>query len=655
MTHLASQIAGYASRTFMLEKLDFELQDATLRSLFSTFGQMFFSMIVSAIIAAEAFRLSGDETFLWICGGFLAVGSVRTGLVLTFWRNKAAPYEVFAPDTWERMALVSAALFAGLTGIACGYAAAAHADLYARILLTAGSFYYIAGMSGRVARTEFVAWQTCASCIPMFAGLAAGGQFADFLMCGIILLNFALAFKNSRGLAGTMAQRYRAEKKLAHQARFDELTGLLNRHGFKEQIEVTLRSDEAMAGRGALLAIDLDDFKDVNDTFGHAVGDDLLREVGERIASVARPHDFPARIAGDEFHLVLVDLDEAGATAIAQTLLDALRETYSIGSFNGTCTASIGLAMMGPALAVEDIMVAADVALYTSKREGKARLTNFTAEIKAAFDDRKALELDFAEALRDDAITIAYQPIVAPESGLIVACEALLRWNHPIRGFVNPALFVEVAERMGLIHELGQKTLLRACREAVTWPSQVKLAVNVSPVQFERPESLMLAVTQALMASGLRPDRLELEITESTLMNNDARTKRTLAVLTSNGVRLSLDDFGEGYSNLSYITSFDFSKVKIDQKFSRDLDENPRSLAVVRAMRLLTQDLGMDLVVEGIETEQQVALVKGLGVDQIQGWHYSKAVPPAEISKMLAEQPFAVEPLSGKSIASRQG
>lgn len=641
MSDYVSRFARTASRTFMLEKLDFELQDATLRSLFASFRQMFYSMVVSAVIAAEAYRLSGDATFLWICAGFVAVGSIRSGLVVLFSRNSAAPYKVFSPGTWELLALVSATSFAGLTGIACGYAAAAQVDLYARILLTAGAFHYVAGLSGRVPRTEFVIWQTCASCGPMLVGLAMAGGFADFVMFGITLLNFVMAFRNSLSLAGTMAERHNAEKRIARQARYDELTGLLNRHGFKEQIEVSLRSETALAGRGALLAIDLDDFKDVNDTFGHAAGDDLLREVGRRIAAIARPNDFPARIAGDEFHLVLADVDAEEAHAIADRLLAALRDTYHFGSFKGTRTASIGLAMMTPDIDVDEIMVAADVALYTSKRDGKGRLTAFTAEIKAAFDDRKALEIDFAEALRKDAIAIAYQPIVAPDTGLIVACEALLRWNHPVRGFVNPALFVEVAERMGLIHELGRKTLRKACLEASAWPSHVKLAVNVSPVQFERPDFLVLSVTSALMESGLVPDRLELEITESALMNKDAQTKDTIRTLLKGGVRLSLDDFGEGYSNLGYITSFDFRKVKIDQKFSRDLMENPKSFAVVKAMRGLTRDLGMELVVEGIETPAQVELIKGLGVDQIQGWHYSKAVPPREIAAMLAAQPFA--------------
>lgn len=643
MSDYVSRLARTASRTFMLEKLDFELQDATLRSLFASFRQMFYSMLVSALISAEAYRLSGDVTFLWICAGFLAVGSIRSGLVVLFSRNSASPYAVLSPGTWEVLALVSATSFAALTGLACGYAAAAQVDLYARILLTAGAFHYVAGLSGRVARTEFVIWQTCASCGPMLVGLAMNGSVADMIMFGITLLNFVMAFRNSLSLAGTMAERHNAEMRLARQARYDELTGLLNRHGFKEQIEVSLKADSAVSGRGALLAIDLDDFKDVNDTFGHAVGDVLLREVGKRIALVARENDFPARIAGDEFHLVLADVGEDEARGIAERLLSALCDDYRFGSFAGTCTASIGLAMMVPGMTVDEIMVAADVALYTSKRDGKGRLTTFTAEIKAAFDDRKALELDFAEALESDAIQIAYQPLVAPETGLIVACEALLRWRHPVRGFVNPALFVEVAERTGLIHELGRQTLLKACREAATWPSHVKLAVNVSPVQFERPDSLILAVTRALMDSRIVPDRLELEITESALMNKDAGTKDTIRTLLQGGVRLSLDDFGEGYSNLGYITSFDFSKVKIDQKFARDLTENPKSFAVVKAMRLLTRDLGMSLVVEGIETLEQVELIKDLGVDQIQGWHYSKAVPPAEIAAMLAAQPFAVK------------
>ena len=585
--------------------------------------------------------LRNTAFFLLICAGFVAVGSFRTGLVVLFSRNSEAPYDVLSPKAWEIMALVSATAFAALTGIALGYAAAAQVDLYARILLTAGAFHYVAGLSGRVARTEFVIWQTCAACIPMCIGLAAGGTVADVIMAGITFFNCYMAFKNSLSLAGTMAERHNAAQRIARQARYDELTGLLNRHGFKEQIEKSLKGAGAKTGRGALLAIDLDDFKDVNDTLGHAVGDGLLREIGKRIESFARDNDYSARAGGDEFHLILEDVDLAYAEKVAAGLLTSLRDTYALGGHAIPSSASVGLAMMEPDMADGEIMVAADVALYTSKREGKGRLTVYTAAIKAAYEDRKRLEIDFADALAADAIDIAYQPIVAPATGLVVACEALLRWSHPERGFVSPAVFVEVAERTGLIHELGRQVLRRACLEAADWPADMKLAVNVSPVQFERPDSLILAVTQALMESRLRPDRLELEITESALMSKDPATKESLSTILASGVRLSLDDFGEGYSNLGYITAFDFSKVKIDQKFARDLTNNPRSVAVVKAMRHLTRDLGMSLVIEGIETSPQVDLLLGMEVDQIQGWFYSKAISPKEIAAMLASQPFA--------------
>jgi diguanylate cyclase (GGDEF)-like protein len=428
-----------------------------------------------------------------------------------------------------------------------------------------------------------------------------------------------------------------AQQQIFHMARHDALTNLPNRALFRERL---LRAQH-LAKRGDLLAVlclDLDHFKEINDSLGHPIGDALLKEVARRLSASMSQDDTVARLGGDEFAVVLFrhGNDASAASALAGRLVEQIAAPYDVGGHHLVIGVSIGVS-----LAPEDgnnpdeLLKNADLALYRAKADGRGTYRFFEAGMDARAQARRLLELDLRMALRRQEFEVHYQPIIDVSREKTVAFEALVRWNHPLRGSIPPANFIPLAEETALIVQLGEWVLRKACQEAAGWSEDIDVAVNLSPVQFKNP-SLVSSVKSALAASGLAPSRLELEITESVLLQNSEATLATLHELRAYGVRISLDDFGTGYSSLSYLRSFPFDKIKIDRSFVQELASRNDSMAIVRAVTGLGRSLGIVTTAEGVETVEQLDLLRQEGCTQVQGYLFSKPRPAADVEAMLS-------------------
>lgn len=434
-----------------------------------------------------------------------------------------------------------------------------------------------------------------------------------------------------------ITERRKAEAQIEHLAHYDALTNLPNRVSFRADMDRALSHVE----RGdalAVLCLDLDHFKEVNDTLGHPIGDALLQVVADRIRACVRPTDCVARLGGDEFAMVQVPADQpADCIALATRLIAVLAEPYDIGGHQIVIGASVGIAIApNDGNDFDHLLKHADMALYRAKGEGRGTYRFFEPAMDARMQARRALELDLRKALALGEFEVFYQPLVNLATNKVSCFEALLRWRHPQRGMVMPDDFIPLAEEIGLIGSLGAWVLKKACTEAAGWPGNIMVAVNLSPVQF-KTGTLVLDVISALSESGLPAHRLELEITETVLLQDTDATMSTLNQLRELGARIAMDDFGTGYSSLGYLQKFPFSKIKIDQSFVRDLLSKPESLAIVRAITGLGSTLGMTTTAEGVETTGQLEQLRNEGCCEVQGYLFSKPRPAHELAALLGQ------------------
>jgi diguanylate cyclase (GGDEF)-like protein/PAS domain S-box-containing protein len=433
--------------------------------------------------------------------------------------------------------------------------------------------------------------------------------------------------------------RKRAEARIAFMAHHDALTSLPNR------VLLRLRMEEMLAelrhgGSGfAVICLDLDNFKWVNDTLGHSLGDTLLQQLGERLRRELPERETVARLGGDEFAILQSHVEKPGdVTELMARLLSVFGEPFDLDGHTVTVGASMGVALApDDGCDADRLLKNADMALYRAKAEGKGAFCFFEQDMDARVQSRRRLEIDMRTALQAGGFEVHYQPLVGLASGEFRAFEALIRWPHPERGMISPVEFIPVAEETGLISQLGLFVLRRACADAVRWPDGVSVAVNLSPIQFKNG-LLLQTVHDALADAGLPPTRLELEITEALLLDKSELVSSTLHALRALGVRISMDDFGTGYSSLSYLRSFPFDKIKIDRSFVHDISANADSQAIVRAIVSLGESLGIKITAEGVETENDLAYLKAEGCTEGQGFLFSKALPQREILALLAEQ-----------------
>jgi diguanylate cyclase (GGDEF)-like protein len=435
-----------------------------------------------------------------------------------------------------------------------------------------------------------------------------------------------------------ITERRRAEKQIRHLAHYDALTDLPNRALFHERLREEL-AHAAPNRQLALLYIDIDEFKSVNDTLGHQAGDELLQSVAASLCREAGPNEFIARLGGDEFAIMQTGIkSQAEVIGLVTRVFDVIRTPFECHDHQVTSDASVGVAVAPQhGTDLDQILKNADLAMYAAKAAGRRTWRFFEPAMDARVKARRMLELDMRQALADGAFEVYYQPCVSLADNTITGCEALLRWRHPERGMISPADFIPVAEETGLINELGEWVLNTACKDAMTWPGDFKLAVNVSPVQF-KSGSLPLKIAAALAASRLPARRLELEITEAVLIRDDDAALAILHQLRALGVRIALDDFGTGYSSLSYLQRFPFDKIKIDRCFVNDLATQGGS-SIVQAVVNIADARHMMTLAEGVETSEQRESLRALGCSEMQGFLFSRPVPAAEIMRLLQSAP----------------
>jgi diguanylate cyclase (GGDEF)-like protein/PAS domain S-box-containing protein len=432
-----------------------------------------------------------------------------------------------------------------------------------------------------------------------------------------------------------ITERKLAEEQIAHMARHDALTDLPNRVLLRERLEHELKRVK----RGeclAVLCLDLDHFKGVNDTLGHPMGDALLKVVAERLRRCTREPDTIARLGGDEFAIIMTAMQQpTDPAALCRRVRDAITKPFNLDGHQVIIDISIGISV-APLDATEpdQLLKNADMALYGAKADGRGTYRFFEPEMDARMKVRRELEMNLRNALANNEFELYYQPLVNLQNNEISAFEALLRWHHPTRGMISPADFIPIAEETGLIVSIGEWVLRKACEETAKWPGRVKVAVNLSPAQL-KSRNLVQVVVSALAHSGMAANRLQLEITESLLMQNTFATLAILHELRKLGVQIAMDDFGTGYSSLSYLRSFPFDKIKIDRSFIQDLAKGAEPFAIVRAVTSLANNLSIISTAEGVETQQQMETLQDVGCTEMQGHLFSRARPAEEIVQLF--------------------
>jgi diguanylate cyclase (GGDEF)-like protein len=457
--------------------------------------------------------------------------------------------------------------------------------------------------------------------------------FIAVAVAGFALLA-ALVLGHMRRTAATIAS---GEARLRHLALHDPLCGLPNRIFFSDRLEAVIADVHKGSPPAAVLYIDLDHFKDVNDTLGHPIGDELIRAVTQRLTHTVRDNDLVARIGGDEFAVITAGgSDHTSLLTIANRLISAICAPYTISNQTIVIGASIGIAVVSEkTAAAADIMRHADMALYRAKNEGRNRACIYDTAMDTDLLNRKLVENDLRQAIERNELTVAYQPIVNNSGETVVGVEALCRWTHPVRGEITPSEFIPIAENSGLIIDLGEWVLRRACIDGNAW-RDVMVSVNVSPLQFRRSDFVDV-VERILAETGFDPTRLELEVTESTLLGNVDTAELAMFRLKALGVRLALDDFGTGYSSLLYLRRFPFDKLKIDRSFVLSIERAADAAAIVHAVVSLGRGLGMKVTAEGVETAEQHLFLRAAGIHSMQGYRFGRPGPAADISKRLSE------------------
>ncbi|MDE2406089.1 MAG: EAL domain-containing protein [Sphingomonadales bacterium] len=482
---------------------------------------------------------------------------------------------------------------------------------------------------------------------PLFAG---DGDASDAVAWWSITANpkhdSSGRFLGYRGSAKDVTIEYRRTCENSRAAEYDALTGLANRHRMNRRLDSMLTAFKAAGRACAVFLLDLDRFKHVNDTMGHPAGDELLRQVSRRIQQVTGQRNEVGRLGGDEFQVLLPDLDDrARLGELAGKIIQLVSQPYTIDGKRAVIGTSIGVAVAPyDGLTREDIIRNADLALYAAKNGGRGQFRFFSADLRDEAEERRRLLEDLRAALAQDQLALHYQPVVRVADNTVTGFEALMRWDHPERGPISPGTFIPIAEESNLINELGHWALRRACRDAAQWPLSVNVAVNVSAVQFANPDFTQ-TVIDALGDSGLAPHRLELELTESVFLGDSEATSLSLATLKSAGVRLALDDFGTGYSSLSYLRSAPFDRIKVDRTFvdTCTLEDN-NSTKIIAAIIGLSEALGMEVTVEGVEAFDQLEVVCAQGARFIQGFIYARPMTLDAITERMSTGEFRIEP-----------
>lgn len=619
---------------------DRELYFELVRGLYSTTSTpralLGATLAALVVISAAGFE-SRDPVFAVLFLAFLAVGCLRSVGAWAYHRRKHDPADLASIKRWELRALSGAWVFSALVGISGAYTLLMHPDSRVEILTDGCVIGYIAGISSRNASRPLITLgQVSFTCVPFLAALIWRFDMAHAVLAVFIGMLYLGTILVCRSVFENIVSRHLAYRRIEIMAQRDALTGLLNRSAFLDLLEKQFRTLEHGRTNVALISIDLDQFKDINDTLGHPVGDSVLCEMAHRIQSVLLPGDKVARVGGDEFLVMLTGRRVLQVDSVAQQLLTRLCDPLGIDGLPTVCGGSVGWALAPDHGAdVDALLRNADLALYEAKRSGRTRVVAYSPALTLNYEHRLALEHDLKFALPNNELYLEYQPIVDPRSGRAIGCEALIRWQHPEYGTVRPDEFIPIAESTGLIVPIGEWVLANACAEATHWGADIKVAVNLSPVQFRRGREIVDSVMNILAETGLPAERLDLEITETVLMDDSVTTIDILEELRSNGVGISLDDFGTGFASLAYLNDFPFTKIKIDRKFTQNLGESTRTSAIIRGIAQITRELSIERVAEGIETEEQLESMKQFGINAVQGYLYSRPVSAERVRELI--------------------
>jgi diguanylate cyclase (GGDEF)-like protein len=614
------------SSLFNDDGIDDDLLRYLVGTLYLEREPLFASIVMGALVTGLAWAMTHEAVFIAYSIANVLIGAARLRLLHRYRRDSSSADSRAATLAYDFAFSFWSTLYAIVLGLACYSLMVLPVSVGAQPLaLAACAGFTIACVTRSSGRMRLLVLQVMATSVPMLTAcltspIANGRGYASALGA-LVFVTLVLG----KGANAKIVELYRANNDNLRMARFDMLTGLRNRFAFSDALRAALaRTQKRSSERFALITIDLDRFKEINDTLGHMVGDEVIVEMATRLSRLARADDTVARMGGDEFVIIArgEGLDANFALGIANRAVDALSQPFAIAPMPAA-SASVGVAMYPEHGATgEELMKNADIALYEAKRAGRNRAHLFNAAMQSKVDDATLLEVELQKALADDQFEAWFQPIENIENGEIVGYEALARWLHPVRGLVQPDRFVPFAEHSGSIVAIGERILEKACVAAAGWPTHLTVAVNLSPGQFRQPKRLVEAIKNTLLRSGLAPSRLFIEITESLMLDDTAQTRDAINELAGYGVRFSLDDFGVGYSSLSYIQSYPFSRIKIDKKFIDNIDTDRTSAAIIAAVFELAARINVDIVAEGVETRAQQAALRNLGVTLAQGYLY---------------------------------
>ncbi|MGX5733086.1 putative bifunctional diguanylate cyclase/phosphodiesterase [Bosea thiooxidans] len=615
---------------------DATMQAELVAALYATPGTVLFAFATVTVIMIAAGLLSGgDVTFYAIAAATAAIGCYRQ---LSYRRYRsihlasAGPAEIRMLET---RAMAGAWATAALISAFGSYAVLRYTHQPVAVLAIAQTIGYLAGISGRNGSRPLIPrGQMLIAATPFTLSLLWTLEPVNLVIAISVVLATVLSFSSARVIHQMFLAQLRTMRELEHLAANDIVTGLHNRRGFLLKIRAMAAGPLPVT----LISIDIDRFKGINDSFGHDVGDGLLKAVSRTLTAELGPRDLAARTGGDEF-MVATTRGLADAEALAGRLVTLLASPQVIGGRHVTATASMGVAPANCAPSIEEALKCVDIALFRAKLDGRNRFVTYTPEIQKEHRDGIALEVELRDAIGRGAFELHFQPIYDPRSGRPMLIEALLRWNHPLRGRVSPLIFIPVAERTGMITALGSWVLGEAIRTALSWPPEIGVSVNVSARQFDEGDEGddIVGIVEALLRENLlEPQRLTIEITESSLIHDTGHVVARLAALRRLGVRIALDDFGTGYSSLSYLVQLPIDTIKIDQSLAREVGTSAKANSLMNAIEQLARDLKLRLIVEGVETQEQLALMKKHRVDGVQGFILARPMPAAELLPLIA-------------------
>ena len=605
---------------------DQELHRTMVNALYGTRSAINSGMAIASLVMLMSAYLTGDLVFAALSAGMATIGVFRHFSHVL----KERAGDRYSTIFFERLALTGALSTAAVMSLYGAYTITEYTDDRIALLATAQTIGYIAGIAGRNSSRPFITnSQVTIAVIPYAYALMAKGDLTLAIIAASIGMTVILTISSSAVIHRVFISNFAQTRELKRMATVDTITGLLNRHGFMDDLDRRLTRQE----RVHVLSIDVDNFKGVNDTFGHDVGDQLLSGVAERILSVLNAGDAAARIGGDEF-MIVTNRSADDAITLAETIVRDFHSPMALKRITLSVSVSVGLAE-ATSQSIEDALKRCDLAVYKAKSDGKNRWAAYSLELSRIYDERIMLDRDMRAAVAAGEIDLHYQPVYHPKGRTVTICEALMRWTHPTRGPISPARFIPLAEQNGLIQAIGAIAIEKAIAAAAEWPSWINVSVNVSPKQFHRDHDLVGIVRDALIRTAVDPSRIILEITESTLADDEQHVIATLTTLRSMGVKIALDDFGTGYSSLSYIAKLPIDKIKIDRSFIQNVTTSVRARSLLKAITGIAHDLNLEVIVEGVETAEQLDAVTEFGIHGIQGYYFAKPMPKDAVTQLM--------------------